>query len=67
MFLARKLTGAPLTEIGRHFGRRSHSTVISAGRTVDGWIAAGSTIHLAGTEWGVEEALRRVEEALRAG
>lgn len=67
MFLARKHTAAALTEIGRHFGRRSHSTVISAGRTVDGWIASGTTIHLAGAEWEISEALRRAEEALRAG
>ena len=67
MFLARKHTAAALVEIGRHFGRRSHSTVISAGRTVDGWIASGTTIHLAGAEWEISEALRRAEEALRAG
>lgn len=67
MFLARKHTDAALVEIGRHFGRRSHSTVISAQRTVDGWIAAGTTLRLAGAEWGVDEALRRVEEALRVG
>lgn len=67
MFLARKHTDAALVEIGRHFGRRSHSTVISAQRTVDGWIASGTTLRLAGAEWGVEEALRRVEEALRVG
>ena len=30
-------------------------------------IAAGTTVRLAGAEWGVEEALRRVEEALRVG
>ena len=67
MFLARKHTAAALAEIGRHFGRRSHSTVISAGRTVDGWIASGTTIHLAGADWEISEALRRAEEALRAG
>jgi len=67
MFLARKHTHAPLAEIGRHFGRRSHSTVIAATRTVDGWIASGTRLTLADAEWGVEEALRRVEEALRVG
>jgi|688.fasta_scaffold01329_12 chromosomal replication initiator protein len=67
MFLARKHTPAALTEIGAYFGRRSHSTVISAQRTVDGWIATGSRLTLADAEWGIEEAIRRVEETLRAG
>lgn len=46
---------------------RSHSTVISAQRTVDGWIASGSRLTLADAEWGIEEAIRRVEENLRVG
>lgn len=67
MFLARKHTPAALTEIGAYFGRRSHSTVIAAHRTVDGWIANGTRLTLADAEWGIEEAIRRVEETLRAG
>ncbi len=67
MFLARKHTPAALAEIGTFFGRRSHSTVISAQRTVDGWIASGSRVTLADTDWGIDEAIRRVEESLRAG
>jgi len=67
MFLARKHTPAALAEIGAYFGRRSHSTVISAQRTVDGWIASGSRLTLADAEWGIEEAIRRVEEHLRVG
>lgn len=67
MFLARKHTPAALAEIGAYFGRRSHSTVISAQRTVDGWIASGSRLTLADAEWGIEEAIRRVEENLRVG
>ena len=66
MFLARKHTPAALAEIGAYFGRRSHSTVISAQRTVDGWIATGSRLTLADADWGIEEAIRRVEETLRA-
>jgi chromosomal replication initiator protein len=67
MFLARKHTPAALAEIGTFFGRRSHSTVISAQRTVDGWIAAGERVTLADTDWGILVAIRRVEVALRAG
>ena len=67
MFLARKHTQAALTEIGSYFGRRSHSTVIAAQRTVDGWVAEQSRIVLADTTWDVAEAIRRVEDVLRAG
>lgn len=67
MFLARKHTPAPLSEIGSYFGRRSHSTVISAQKAVDDWVAKQSQIVLADATWDVAEAIRRVEETLRAG
>ena len=40
MWLARKYTRAPWSEIGEFFGRNSHSTVISAHRRVEKLIAA---------------------------
>jgi chromosomal replication initiator protein len=67
MFLARKHTPAALTEIGSYFGRRSHSTVISAQKTVNEWVSKGERIMLADSTWGVDEAIRRVEEFIRAG
>jgi chromosomal replication initiator protein len=67
MFLARKHTASALAEIGSYFGRRSHSTVISAQKTVQDWVASGSQILLAEATWDVEEAIRRVEDVLRAG
>ena len=67
MFLARKHTHAALAEIGGYFGRRSHSTVIAAQKTVADWLAKGTPIVLAETAWDVEEAIRRVEDILRAG
>jgi chromosomal replication initiator protein len=67
MFLARRHTTSALTEIGSYFGRRSHSTVISAQKTVEEWMAQRSRIVLADTAWDVEEAIRRVEDVLRAG
>ena len=39
MWLARKYTRSGLNEISRYFGRRSHSTVISAQKRVDRWLA----------------------------
>lgn len=67
MFLARKHTQAALAEIGSYFGRRSHSTVIAAQKAVDEWMASGTRIVLADATWDVDEAIRRVEDVLRAG
>lgn len=38
MYLARKHAGASYSEIGRHFGGRNHSTVISAEKKVRAWL-----------------------------
>jgi len=38
MYLCRKHTGAAYSEIGRYFGGRNHSTVISAEKKVLGWL-----------------------------
>jgi chromosomal replication initiator protein len=67
MWLARKHTRAALSEIGHFFGRRSHSTVISAQRRIDHWMADGRTLAMADDVCDVDEAIRRVERQLRAG
>ena len=67
MWLARKHTRAALSEIGRYFGRRTHSTVISAQKKIDTWMAKGQSLDLAERAWNLEDAIRRVEETLRAG
>ena len=67
MWLARKHTRAALSEIGHFFGRRSHSTVFSAAKRVDGWMAAGKPLDLAERTWDVDEAIRQVEQQLLAG
>jgi len=65
MWLARRYTRAPWSEIGEFFGRRSHSTVISAHRRVEHLIRSRSEIALSHEMCNVEEAIRRVEAALR--
>jgi chromosomal replication initiator protein len=65
MWLARKYTRAPWSEIGEFFGRRSHSTVISAHRRVEKLIRMRAEIGVSHETCGVEEAIRRVEAALR--
>jgi hypothetical protein len=41
--------------------------VIAAQKTVSQWLAEGARIVLAETAWDAEEAIRRVEDMLRAG
>lgn len=67
MWLARKHTRAGLSEICRYFGRRSHSTVVSAQRNVNRWVSTGTAIRLAHGDCPVEDAIRRVESKLRSG
>lgn len=67
MWLARKYTRAAFSEIGEYFGRRSHSTVIAAHRTVGDWVRRRTMLDLAGSQCRVEDAIRRVEEKLKAG
>jgi chromosomal replication initiator protein len=65
MWLARKYTRAGLAEIGEYFGRRSHSTVISAQKRVADLLSAQSEIDMTQSRCKVDEALRRVEAQLR--
>jgi chromosomal replication initiator protein len=65
MWLARKYTRAPWSEIAHFFGRRSHSTVISAHRRVEQLISSQGQIGLSDRECDVEEAIRKLENALR--
>ncbi len=67
MWLARKHTRAALSEIGNYFGRRSHSTVISAQKAVGKWLAEQAPLRLRDTTCTAEDAIRRVEARLRTG
>jgi chromosomal replication initiator protein len=67
MWLARRHTRAALSEIGSFFGGRSHSTVVSAQKKVCGWMQSQSQVTLAEGNCTIDEAIRRIEQALRAG
>lgn len=67
MYLARKHTRAALSEIGQYFGGRRHSTVVSAYKKVSHWVAHRAEVELAHQAFSVEEALRRVEQRMKAG
>jgi chromosomal replication initiator protein len=67
MWLARKYTRSALQDICRYFGRRSHSTVISAEKAVATWMEDGAVVQLPQGVCDVREAIRRVEARLNAG
>ena len=67
MWLARKHTRAAFAEIGQYFGRRSHSTVISAQKKVEGWVSGGTRIQLGHADCDVRNAIRQVENRMTAG
>jgi chromosomal replication initiator protein len=65
MWLARKYTRAAWSEIAEYFGRKSHSTVISAHRRVEKLISSQAQVGISDRSCDVEEAIRRLETALR--
>ncbi len=67
MWLARKYTRAALGEIGDYFGRRSHSTVVSAQKKIERLVSENAEISVADRPCQVEEAIRQVESRLRTG
>jgi chromosomal replication initiator protein len=67
MWLARKHTRAALSEIGEFFGRRSHSTVVSAQKRVDAWLAGNVELEVADRPLAIDQAIEKVERALLAG
>ncbi len=65
MWLARKYTRAALGEISEYFGRRSHSTVVSAQKKVERLVSQGGEISVADRPCPMDEAIRQVEAVLR--
>lgn len=67
MWLARRHTRSALAEIGEFFGRKSHSTVLSAERKVESWVEVRQRIRVSSRECRIDEAIRQVERQLRLG
>lgn len=67
MWLARKHTGSALSEIGRYFHRRSHTTVLSAEKKVNGWVEQGERLQLGARTVPVQEVIRQIEQRLHCG
>jgi len=66
MYLARKHTQAAYTEIGKHFGGRNHSTVMSAERKVEQWLRDNEPVKLSSQVWSVADLLTALEQRLLA-
>jgi len=66
MFLARKYTPSAYKEIGEYFGRRRHSTVISAEKTVESWLKENAQLE-GPRQLSVRDAIRHVTAQLQVG
>jgi chromosomal replication initiator protein len=67
MFLARKYTRTALSEIGEYFGKRQHSTVISAQKKVEQWIESDELIGCGRGQIAVRDILKNLEATLQVG
>jgi len=67
MYLSRELTSSAYSEIGGHFGGRSHSTAILANQRVREWLNVNRPIGRGKTAMPPDEAIRRIESLLKTG
>jgi chromosomal replication initiator protein len=67
MWLARKYTRAGLGEISEYFGRKSHSTVVSAQTAVEQWVASGQKVQCLQAARDVRDLVRSLEQNLKTG
>lgn len=65
MWLSRKHTSNALSEIGDHFGGRSHSTVVAAQKRVDEMMELGNSIELVGRNSTMRDAVQTLQRRLR--
>jgi len=67
MWLARKHTRSALSEIGKYFGDRSHSTVVSAQKKVDQWIKENIEMSTTEISASIMEIVQKVERTMQSG
>jgi chromosomal replication initiator protein len=66
MYLARKHTQSAYKEIGDYFGGRNHSTVISAEKKVETWLASHSEFVIGGRKLHLADVIETLEQQLQA-
>lgn len=68
MWLARKHIGSAFSEIGSHYGGRSHSTVISSQQKVHRWLQSGEVLSLPNQDnCSAGDVIQQIECKLRIG
>lgn len=67
MYLARRLTRAPYSEIGAYFGGRNHATVISAEKKISKLLNEQACIRVSGDEWPLSELVTTLQQQVLAG
>ncbi|MEW4488706.1 chromosomal replication initiator protein DnaA [Thalassoglobus sp. JC818] len=67
MYLARKLTQTPYSEIGQYFGGRNHSTVMSAERKIDHQLQESGVIRIASETWQLQDLIDTLKDRIQAG
>ena len=67
MYLARRHTQAAYAEIGRHFGGRNHTTVMSAEKKIHRLQEDREHIRIGADTWPAAELLSLLEQRMRAG
>ncbi|MGL6225806.1 MAG: DnaA ATPase domain-containing protein [Thermoguttaceae bacterium] len=66
MWLARKYTRSAFAEIGKYFGDRSHSTVVSAQKKVESWLSKNEELDCGERRLPISEVIQKVERALQS-
>ncbi len=67
MWLSRRHTAAGYHEISSFFGRRSHSSAVSAIAKVDKWMSSAAKVNIGGHECDIRDVVSQIENILRAG
>ena len=67
MWLSRKHTSAGLSEIGKYYGGRTHSTVVAAGKRIDAMRESNQSFDLKTQRTSVDAAISQLELTLQAG
>jgi chromosomal replication initiator protein len=67
MYLARRLTRAPYSEIGAYFGGRNHATVISAEKKISRLLDEQACIRVSGDDWPLSELVTTLQQQVLAG
>jgi len=65
MWLARKYTRSALSEIGKYFGNRSHSTVVSAQKKIDIWLQSTPEIGFTDSSLPITDVIQKIEYLLQ--